>query len=1170
VSAKPRLVSLIAVVLTAFVLLPAWTSAQTAATHSYYYFKEPLPLQLDATRIAVFSEQAAEEQGVRRALTAVGIGPDQIQRHTLDHWWVAQTPSAVRGAAQVQGLVQSLKSQAGADFTSPVLLDARGAPVLITRDILLRFGRDVSAEHAEQILATLDVGTVLDRNFAGLPGVYRVRSSAKDGFAVLDAANMLAQMPEVEFAEPDKVIQGKLHLTPNDPYYTNGSLWGLNNTGQSGGTANMDMDAPEAWNITTGSSSIKVATLDLGAQLNHPDLAANLTDGYDATGNGTGGGPYTTCDNHGTMVAGCVAAIMNNGVGVVGIAPGCKVMPIKIGVANTPCSGSFSAMDSWLVNGLNWAVTHGARATSSSFGWGSSSAITTAYTSAYNSGLIHFASSGNDGASSISYPSSLSVVNSVGAVDRNGNRASWSNYGTGLDFSAPGVAIWTTDRTGSAGDSSGDYIQVDGTSFSSPYAAGVAALILSRSSALTPTQVATIMQNTCKDRGAAGYDTVYGWGLVDAYYAVNSMNNPPQPFNLVSPADGATTVSTSPTFTWTVSTYAFTYTLQVATDPNFSSMAAERTGITATSYQLTGDVLAQQTLYYWRIIAVGVGTQTSTPARRSFTTWRDCNHNNQDDAVDLASGTSHDCNSNGIPDECDTASGYSLDCDQNAVPDECEPDCNHNGIPDACDIASGYSLDCNGNGIPDECDLANCDGSPWCGDCNSNGIPDVCDLSSTFQVTSPTYTPLGTPTVHTFTLYAPPDASGSVVLTFSALGDLFATSRYVNVSINNQAVGTAYGHSGYFSCSPNQIDTLSVPTATYNTLKAAGGGNVAIAMTPTTNMNPTACGSTPTTIQVTVAYPASSNAQDVNSNGIPDQCEPGACCFADGHCEMKKAALCTQAGGTYKGLGTTCTPNPCPQPTTGACCLPNGSCTVGTPAACTGTYQGDGTTCTPSPCPQPTGACCFPNGSCTLVTQANCTGTWQGAGTTCTPNPCPQPTGACCFPNGSCALVTQANCAGTWQGAGTTCTPNPCPQPTGACCFPNSSCTVGTPAACTGTYQGDGTTCTPNPCPQPSGACCFPNGSCTLVTQANCTGTWQGADTTCTPNPCPPELCPGDMNCDGRVTFADIDLFVAALSGESAWTHAPCPWLNADCNGDLNVTFADIDPFVAVIGTTCP
>jgi hypothetical protein len=59
------------------------------------------------------------------------------------------------------------------------------------------------------------------------------------------------------------------------------------------------------------------------------------------------------------------------------------------------------------------------------------------------------------------------------------------------------------------------------------------------------------------------------------------------------------------------------------------------------------------------------------------------------------------------------------------------------------------------------------------------------------------------------------------------------------------------------------------------------------------------------------------------------------------------------------------------------------------------------------------------------------------------------------------------------------------------------------------------------------------------------------------------------MNCDGHVTFADIDLFVQALGGESAWTHTPCPWLNGDCNGDHNVTFADIDPFVARIGTTC-
>jgi len=67
-----------------------------------------------------------------------------------------------------------------------------------------------------------------------------------------------------------------------------------------------------------------------------------------------------------------------------------------------------------------------------------------------------------------------------------------------------------------------------------------------------------------------------------------------------------------------------------------------------------------------------------------------------------------------------------------------------------------------------------------------------------------------------------------------------------------------------------------------------------------------------------------------------------------------------------------------------------------------------------------------------------------------------------------------------------------------------------------------------------------------------------------------PTLCPGDMNCDGAITFADIDAFVEALGGESAWTHWPCPWLNADCNSDSGVTFADIDPFVTLIGTTCP
>jgi hypothetical protein len=106
-----------------------------------------------------------------------------------------------------------------------------------------------------------------------------------------------------------------------------------------------------------------------------------------------------------------------------------------------------------------------------------------------------------------------------------------------------------------------------------------------------------------------------------------------------------------------------------------------------------------------------------------------------------------------------------------------------------------------------------------------------------------------------------------------------------------------------------------------------------------------------------------------------------------------------------------------------------------------------------------------------------------------------------------------------------------------------------------------------------AGACCFDE-TCEWPWDpfacADQGGTYLGDGTGCTPNPCAPPACTGDMNCDRGVTFADIDGFVEALSGESAWTHPSCPWLDADCNHDGGVTFADIDGFVALIGTQCP
>jgi serine protease len=198
----------------------------------------------------------------------------------------------------------------------------------------------------------------------------------------------------------------------------------------------------------------------------------------------------------------------------------------KIGVTNIFlwfCLSSFDSQPSMLANALAWTVDIGAGVTNSSFSYTQSSTVTTAYQNARNNGVIHFAATGNGGGSSISYPSSLSSVNAVGALNSSGNRASFSQYGSGIAYSAPGEGILTTDRTGGDGYEGGDYATLSGTSFASPNAAGVAALVLSMDPSLAPAAVEEVMNETCVDKGASGYDTVYGWGFVNAQNAVEAM-----------------------------------------------------------------------------------------------------------------------------------------------------------------------------------------------------------------------------------------------------------------------------------------------------------------------------------------------------------------------------------------------------------------------------------------------------------------------------------------------------------------------------------------------------------------------------------------------------------------------------------------------------------------------
>jgi subtilisin family serine protease len=540
-------------------------SAQAAdSRYARYYFKERQSLKLDTARIAVF--RAPDEQGAAVPAPDVaryGLDPSAIAM-AVRGWSYVKTTTSVRTDTAIERAVSQIAHTEPVGFVSPVFVDDQGEPMVITPYILVGFDRSLDPARAEDIIATSGAGVIVDRDWGNMKRTYRLKSASRDGFKTLEAANALARRPEARYAEPDMMVTVHPESIPNDTYFP--YLWGLHNDGTNqfpcGTTVtDFDMDAPEAWDVTAGDPSIIVTVLDTGVQQNHPDL--NLyTPGIDCTGEDGFGDPVNACDIHGTPVAGCVSGIRNNNLGIVGVAPGVKVASARIGVSSVPCDNfAFSTTSSWVVCALTWAESIGSRITNSS--WGRSTPLSAAYADKYAetraNGMVHFASAGNEASNAISYPAAYPGVNAVAALDPCGHRAAFSNYGTGLAFSAPGDYVISTDRTGTDGLNDGildgaclpngtarcssnadcpagqtcflvsvDYALVRGTSFASPYTAGVAALVLSVQPNLTADQLEGVLKLSAVDLGAPGYDTGYGWGFVNAFNAVQSaLSGPP-------------------------------------------------------------------------------------------------------------------------------------------------------------------------------------------------------------------------------------------------------------------------------------------------------------------------------------------------------------------------------------------------------------------------------------------------------------------------------------------------------------------------------------------------------------------------------------------------------------------------------------------------------------------
>jgi len=338
----------------------------------------------------------------------------------------------------------------------------------------------------------------------------------------------------VDLAEPNYILfhdeETGLEFIPDDDFY--GNQWGLKNTGNAVsyygnqvGTPGSDINVEPAWDITKGSSGITVAVIDDGIDPNHLEFLGRIAGGYDFINDDTD----PTCavsDYHGTACAGIVAAA-NDGNGVVGVAPGVKIMPLRV-CDEEGCSTAD------IIAAIYYAVDNGARVISMSIGGGSYSSFTNeAINYAVNNNVVVLASAGNNNennAVNSHYPSGYANCISVGAMSPCDERKTpstcdgetwWgSNYGD-LDFIAPGTRIYSTDGTGSNGYSSGDYMSMfNGTSAACPHAAGVAALILSADPTLTALKVRQTMQLSAYDLGNTGYDAETGYGRLDAYGAL--------------------------------------------------------------------------------------------------------------------------------------------------------------------------------------------------------------------------------------------------------------------------------------------------------------------------------------------------------------------------------------------------------------------------------------------------------------------------------------------------------------------------------------------------------------------------------------------------------------------------------------------------------------------------
>ena len=424
-------------------------------------------------------------------------------------------------------------------FVLGAMLGAGSAPAdppgmgYVPGQVIIKFKTTASQSDKDKVLRDLGGDRI-----KGLGQIKAELHGLRSSLTVDEAIGRYRNHPKVQYIEPNYVLQAD--RVPNDPRFT--ELWGMRNTGQTGGTPGADIHAVTAWDHFQGSNQVLIGVIDTGVDYNHPDLAANIwTNAGEIPGNGLDddhngyvddvhGWDFINGDNnpfddngHGTHVSGTIGAVGDNGNGVVGVNWRVKIMALKF----LNAGGSGNTADAILA--VEYATLMHVNLTSNSWGGGGySQGLVDAIADAGNHGILFVAAAGNSGVDtdlSPHYPSAYPLDNivSVAATDHNDQLAGFSNYGVQtVDLAAPGVNILSTFPNATYGS-------ISGTSMATPHVSGVLGLVFGRFPDISHLDAKALVLNRA-DRIPSLNGRVMTGGRLNAWLPISEPDSiPPAP-----------------------------------------------------------------------------------------------------------------------------------------------------------------------------------------------------------------------------------------------------------------------------------------------------------------------------------------------------------------------------------------------------------------------------------------------------------------------------------------------------------------------------------------------------------------------------------------------------------------------------------------------------------------